>query len=141
MFETKHGFFYLLAMLQFKQDDTAAVMILTLTEYVTLSAPYYLFIFTHVTTKDVVAFVKAEVNDESDYPKRYNQFTINAANVFAGKPTGEWHYKVHEQTSDVNIDPEAAGSLLEVGKLYLDKPTEFAYKQYDSSTSYKAYNG
>lgn len=128
-------------MLQFKQDNTAAVMILTLTEFVTLPAPYYLFVFTHVTTKSVAAFVKSEIDDQSDYPQRYNQFTIDAAVVFANQRTGEWHYKVYEQASAVNIDPAAAGGLLEEGKLILDRATEFAYTQYESSTSYKVYNG
>jgi hypothetical protein len=128
-------------MLQFKQDDTAAVMILTLTELVSISAPYYLFVFTHVTTKSVVAFVKSEADDESDYPQRYNQFTINAATVFDGKQPGEWHYKVYEQASAVNIDPDQSGAVLEYGKLYLDRTTEFSYTQYDTATSYKTYNG
>lgn len=116
-------------------------MILTLTEFVTISAPYYLFVFTHVETKKVVSFVKAEVDDESDSPQRYNQFTIDAAVVFLDQPTGEWHYKVYEQSSSVNTDPAAAGGLLEEGKLLLDRTTEFEYSEYESSTSYKAYNG
>lgn len=128
-------------MLQFKQDNTAAVMILTLTEFVTLTAPYYLFVFTHVTTKSVVAFVKAEIDDQSDYPQRYNQFTIDASVVFANQRTGEWHYKVYEQASSTNTDPGLSGGLLEEGKLILDRSTEFAYVQYDSATSFKTYNG
>jgi hypothetical protein len=128
-------------MLQFKQNDTAAVMILTLTELVILSAPYYLFVFTHVTTKAVVAFVKSEADDESDYPERYNQFTINAATVFVNQQPGEWHYKVYEQASAINIDPVQSGAVLEHGKLYLDRTTEFSYTQYDTATSYKTYNG
>lgn len=128
-------------MLQFKQDNTAAIMILTLTEFVTLPAPYYLFVFTHVTTKSVVAFVKAKIDDQSNYPQRYNQFTIDASVVFANQRTGEWHYKVYEQASSTNIDPALTGGLLEEGKLILDRATSFVYTQYDTSTSYKSYNG
>lgn len=128
-------------MLQFKQDDTAAVIILTLTEFVTLTAPYYLFVVTHVETKNVVAFVKAEIDDESNFPQRYNKFTIDASVLFYNQPTGEWHYKVYEQESNTNINPALAGIILEEGKLILDRATEFAYSQYNSSTSYKAYNG
>jgi hypothetical protein len=128
-------------MLQFRQDDTAAEMILTLTEFVTLATPYYLFVFTHVETKNVVAFVKSEADDESDYPQRYNQFTIDAADAFEDQPTGEWHYKVYEQESSTNTDPDLAGGLLEDGKLTLDRAIDFAYDQYNSTTSYKAYNG
>lgn len=133
--------FYIYGMLQFKQDDTAAEMILTLTEFVTLPAPYYLFVFAHVTTKDQVKFIKAEIDDESDYPQRYNKFTINAATAFTGKQPGEWHYKVYEQESAVNLDPVLAGTLLEDGKLLLDRATEFEYTEYNSATTYKVYNG
>lgn len=128
-------------MLQFRQDDTTAVMILTLTEFVTLPAPYYLFVFTHVTTKDQVKFIKAEIDDESEYPDRYNQFTINAATVFVDQQPGEWHYKVYEQESAVNLDPALAGTMLEDGKLILDRATEFEYSMYEGTTSYKTYNG
>lgn len=128
-------------MLQFKQNDTAAVLILTLTEFVTINTPYFLFVFTHVTTKDQVKFVKAEGDDESDYPQRYNQFTINAATVFNNQQTGEWHYKVYEQASSSNINPALAGVILEEGKLLLDRSAEFEYTQYDQTTSYKTYNG
>lgn len=79
-------------MLEFKQDDTSAILIVTLTEKVTITNPYYLFVFTHVLTKAVVSFIKSEAQDESDYPERYNQFTINPAVVFLNKPIGEWHY-------------------------------------------------
>lgn len=128
-------------MLQFRHDDTATVMILTLTELVTLTAANYLFVFTQVTTKEVVAFVKGEADDESLYPDRYNQFTINAATVFAGKQPGEWHYKVYEQASAVNTDPALSGEVIEYGKLYLDRAADFAYDMYEGATSYKVYNG
>lgn len=128
-------------MLQFKQDDTTAEMILTLTEFVTLVAPYYLFVFTHVTTKDQVKFIKAEIDDESEYPQRFNKFTINAATVFADKQPGEWHYKVYEQASSSNIDPALSGGILEYGKLYLDRAVDFSFTQYNGATSYKVYNG
>jgi hypothetical protein len=128
-------------MLQFKQDDTAAVMILTLTELVTIAPPYYLFLFTHVETKNVVAFVKGEIDDESLYSERYNQFTINPSVVFMDKQPGEWHYKVYEQASAVNTDPALAGGILEYGKLLLDRAVDFSFTKYDSATTYKVYNG
>lgn len=128
-------------MLEFKQDDTAAVLILTLTESASLSAPYCLFAFTHVTTKDVVAFLKSTDDDESDYPDRYNQFTIDPSVLFAGYQPGEWHYKIYEQPSDSNVDPALSGAVLEFGKMILDRAEEFAYDIYDSPTSFKTYNG
>jgi len=128
-------------MLQFKQDDTAAVLILTLTELVTLQDPNYLFVFTHALTNDVVAFVKLNIDDESNYPQRYNQFTIDPSVVFDGRQPGEWHYKAYEQASDMNTDPSAAGSLLEQGKMLLDRSEAFAFDMYNSTSSFKTYNG
>lgn len=133
--------FLFIGMLQFKQDDTAAVMILTLTEFVTINTPYYLFVFTHVETKDVVVFVKGEVDDESSYPKRYNKFTIDPSDVFAGKQPGEWHYTIYEQASDTNIEPSLSGGVLEYGKLLLGRSSEFEFTKYDQATSFKTYNG
>jgi len=132
---------FIVGMLQFKQDETDSVMILTLTELVSVAPLYYLFIFTHVETKNVVSFVKAEADDESSFPQRYNQFTINAVTVFDGKPTGEWHYTIYEQDEPGNLDPNQTNGLLEQGKLILDRANSFEYDQYDSATSYKSYNG
>lgn len=128
-------------MLQFDQDETAAVLILTLTEFVTINTPYYLFVFTQVTTKDQVKFIKAEIDDESEYPNRYNKFTINPAEVFEDQQPGEWHYKVYQQSSATNTDPDAAEGPLEYGKLILDPATQFSYTMYEQSQTYKAYNG
>lgn len=128
-------------MLQFDQDNTAAELILTLTEFVTIHAPYYLFVFTNVTTKDVVTMIKSEADDESDYPNRYNKFTINASTVFVGQQSGEWHYKVYQQNSPTNINPDSAEGILEYGKLILDRATQFSYTMYNQTQTFKAYNG
>jgi hypothetical protein len=88
-----------------------------------------------------VKFIKSEADDESDYPERFNQFTIDAATVFTNQQPGEWHYKVYEQENSSNTDPALAGIVLEEGKLLLDRSTDFEYTQYDQSTSYKVYNG
>lgn len=128
-------------MLEFRQNETAVAIILTLTELTTLPAPFYLFVFTHVTTKDQVVFVKSDADDESDYPQRYNQFTIDPAVLFLGKNTGEWHYQVYEQDNGSNLDPALTTSKLEDGKLILERSADFAFTIYESPTTYSAYNG
>lgn len=128
-------------MLVFRQNDTAAPMYLTLTEMVTISAPYFLFTFKHVTTSAEVAFVKNSADDESPYPERYNQFTIDPSVLFANQLPGEWHYEVREQASSSNVDPELSGAVIEVGKLDLERAEDFEFQQYHSDTSFKAYNG
>ena len=128
-------------MLEFKQNDTAVALILTLTELVSIPSPFYLFVFTHVTTKDVVAFIKSDDDDESDFPERYNQFTINPSDVFENMQSGEWQYKVSEQDNDTNLDPALSGSIIEQGKMILDRAIDFSFTQYDNPVSYKEYNG
>ena len=128
-------------MLEFKQDETAVQMIMTLTELSSLADPFFLFVFTHVATKEIVAFVRAAADDESDYPFRYNQFTIDVSDLFSGRPVGEWHYKVFEQDNDTNLDPPADTLPLESGKMRLDRDIDFAFQEYNSPTTYTVYNG
>lgn len=128
-------------MLEFRRSDTTAALILTLTELVTIAPVNYLFVFTHVLQRDEVKFVKTDEDDESDYPARYNQFTINPSVVFVNKQPGEWHYRVYEQESEVNTDPALSGQLIEQGKMILERPTDFSYNMYDVATTFKTYNG
>lgn len=128
-------------MLQFAQDDTAVELILTLSEKVSITTPYYLFVFLHVTTKDSVKFIKGIADDESGYQSRFNQFTINPAVLFLGKPVGEWHYTIYEQVSDSNTDVTLTGAVLENGKMMLGRATDFEFNKYNLVTTYKVYNG
>lgn len=128
-------------MLQFKQNENSATIILTLSESVTIADVYYLFVFTHTLTKQVVKFVLYEGQDESLSQNRYNQFAINAASLFNGKPTGEWQYIVYEQASSINTDVALTGGELENGKLILDRSVAFEFTKYEPTTAYTAYNG
>ena len=128
-------------MLQFNQSDTAAPLILTLTENVSITPAFFLFVFTHVLTGQSVKFIKEVGEDESLFPIRYNQFTINAAVVFLDKPTGEYHYTVYEQASNNNTDPAQSGAILEYGKLRIYPETPFAFKKYNQPTTFNCYNG
>jgi hypothetical protein len=128
-------------MLQFKQNETSATIILTLSENVTINDVYYLFYFKHELTKSEVKFIIYEGQDESQSQERFNQFTINAATLFNNQPTGEWHYTVYEQSSSTNLDASLTGNPLEFGKLILEKSQNFEFTKYNPSTNYIAYNG
>lgn len=131
-------------MLELQKGQTSEKIILTLTELCSIDEPNFLFIFTHTLTKTEVAFVKLQSDDESDYPSRYNQFDINTSTLFGtGKPVGEWLYRVYEQASAVNIDPDNATALIESGKLILNRADAdaFEYGKYDEPVTYKAYDG
>lgn len=127
-------------MLQLNNAFSAQTIILTLTELQTINNPYYLFVFTQSTTKQVVSFIKSSDDDESDYPERYNQFTINTAQLFAGAQAGEWVYTVYQQDDDTNTNT-AGLPVLERGKMQLQTGSSFSYTTYNLNTTYKAYNG
>lgn len=127
-------------MLELHTGQTSEKIIVTLTELQTLVGPYYLFVFEHITTKDIVAFVAGE--DQSLFPCRYNEFDINTSNLFADMPPGQWNYTAYEQHSPVNTDPALAlQPALEYGKMILYKEAEFAYDMYNEPVTYQAYNG
>jgi hypothetical protein len=117
-------------MLEFSQNETSAILILTLTELKVTDSADFFFVFTHVTTKEQVTYTD---QDESNYPERYNKFTIDPSTLFANKQIGEWHYKVYEADAD--------GVLLEQGKMLLGRSTEFGFEKYDSANTFKTYNG
>lgn len=125
-------------MLELHSGQSGEKIIVTLTELATLDSPNYLFVFEHVTTKQVVAFVAGA--DESEFIYRYNQFDIDTDSLFADKPIGEWHYSAYEQESQSNIDPSLSlQPALEFGKMILYGETEFEFDMYNQPVTYKSY--
>lgn len=127
-------------MLQLTKDTASESIIVTLNEKVTIASPYFLFVFTCTSTKDVVTKIYSSAADTSPYPDRYNKFTIATVTVFANKPHGFWIYDVYEQSSSTNTNPDNA-TLIESGKLKLKPASEFAYEGYDEDQTYKQYQG
>lgn len=126
-------------MLELTTGQQSEKIIVTLTELTTLDAPHYLFVFTHVATKQIVALVMGA--DESAYPARYNQFDINTAFYFADTPVGEWHYTAYQQDSPTNTSPALTAGEVEFGKMRLNNAIEFEFTQYNQPVTYQAYNG
>lgn len=131
----KNAKIILTVMIELTKGESKSIVV-TLSELTTIDPVYYLFVFTHVATKEELAFVAPA--DESAYPERYNQFTI--APLFDDFPIGEYHYKVYQQGDAENTDVSAAGDVVEVGKMILsDSPLEF--EKYNQATTYQQYNG
>lgn len=126
-------------MIQLTQGLNADV-ILTLTEKTTLTNPYYLFVFTHETTKEVVSFIKASTDDLSGYPNRFNEFTFSST-LFATATPGKYIYDIYEQVSSSNTSIALTTSKVETGKMDLNTATSFAFKHYDAATNFKQYGG
>lgn len=128
-------------MLTLNIGQAAEKIVVTLDELKTIDDPYYLFVFTNVTTKEVVSIIKNYTDDESSFPYRYNQFELATSTLFADKQVGQWIYEVYQQSSSSNTDPDASQGLVESGKMLLKPSTEFEYDIYNEPTTYKAYNG
>lgn len=94
---------------------------------------FFLFIFTHVLTKEVVQIVLTDLTNSRD---RYSTFQIDTSILFANKHLGEWHYEVYEQETESG-DPT---NLLENGKMMLTNE-EFEFTMYQAPLTYKAYAG
>jgi hypothetical protein len=127
-------------MLRLTLGQTAENIVVTLTEKRTLDEGYYLFIFTHYTTKQTVTKIYNFLADDSEFTDRFNQFEINTNTVFSGCPTGMWKYKVYEQASSSNTDP-AGLTEIEDGILRLEPAAEFEREVYSQSQSFKVYAG
>lgn len=120
-------------MLQFTQGNTAQVVVVTLTEKVTITTNlFYKFVYQHSVTKQQITDLHNSASEESTYPTRYNQFTIDVAAIFASAPTGEWLYTVYEQSGAGG----AQGGLLEQGKMFLKPATAFTFTKPNNITTY-----
>lgn len=126
-------------MLLLNADSFTQNMVLTLTEKVTLAVPYFLFVFTNVSTRQVVTFNAATTDDTSVATARYNQFAINTNALFIGMSAGQWQYKVYE-SAVVTTDPTGL-NLLENGKMLLQRISPLIIKGYKSTTTYSGYAG
>ena len=128
-------------MLNFGGANTTQNFVVTLTERVSINNPYFLFVFEHVTTKQVFKFVLNSANDLSAYPDRFNQFQINVPTLMPSAPEGDYRYSVYEQASSNNTDVSLTGALLEVGQMKMDVLPDRTYTKYNQSQSFKVYNG
>lgn len=127
-------------MLLLTLGQTAENIVVTLNEKRTLDNGYYLFIFTHLTTKATVSKIYSFVDDDSTDTERYNQFEINTNTVFSGARTGQWKYQVYEQASSSNTDPTGLTEV-ERGIMQLNPATAFSFNNYNEQQTFKTYNG
>lgn len=118
------------------QSDT----LVTLTESTTIAVPYYLFIFTNVSTKVVYKININSTTDSSEYPDRINVFSFNTITLFANAQSGQYSYEVYEQESSTNLDPDGL-NLVECGKMLLQPQTNLIKQGYAPTTIYKGYAG
>jgi len=90
-----------------------STLLLTGTEKVTLTPPYY-FLFTLVSRESRDVSASFLLTDTSSFPMRYNQFTVTTAQA-ATLLEGEHKYTLYAQSSSSNTDPDLADEVVEVG--------------------------
>ena len=118
------------------QSDT----IVTLTESTTLTNPYYLFVFTNVSTKVQYKINVNSTSDASAYKDRFNEFSFNTITLFATAQAGQFSYEVYEQTSSSNLNPTGL-NMVECGKMLLLPATNLIKQGYAPTVTYKGYGG
>jgi hypothetical protein len=111
-------------------------IILTLKEKQTLSAPNYLFVFTHRGSNIEVKFVILNAADTSAFKDRFNQFSIVTNTYFGTQDSGEWEYQIYEQTSTTNTNPANATGLIETGIMRLNESTSFTYTKHQPNNTF-----
>lgn len=122
--------------------------ICTLKEKQTLTSPYFLFEFRDTMGGAVKRFIAF---DQSSYTDRYNNFLITEVNGGTENLTsgtvnlpkeGYYKYRVWEQTSSTNLNPDATAnpsSPLEIGMMKVFV-TPISRNQYSrQSTTFKTY--
>ena len=119
-----------------QQSDT----LVTLNESTTLTNPYYLFVFTNVSTKVEYKTIVNSTSDTSEYPTRINIYTFNTITLFATAQAGQFSYEIYEQESSTNLNPVGLG-LVECGKMLLNPSVNLIQQGYEPTTTYKGYAG
>jgi len=118
------------------QSDT----VVTLNESTTIANPYYLFVFTNVSTKVEFKIIVNSASDTSAYPERANIYTFNTISLFTNAQAGQYSYEVYEQSSSSNTNPTGL-NLVECGKMLLNPAANLIQQGYEPTTTYKGYAG
>lgn len=122
------------------KGQASEVITVTLNEKRTLTTGYYLFVFTHFTTQDVINKIYNFTDDNSSYQSRFNEFDMPTDALFGSSPIGQWLYHVYEQASSTNTNV-AGLTMVEQGVMVLNPVTEFEREEYNGTTTFKQYNG
>jgi len=101
------------------------VVVLTLSEKITISSPNFLFEFINTQTQIKYYCISADL---SLYPERYNKFNIIVKTTTPSPLVGEiniplgdeYTYNVYEQVSSTNLNPSGL-TVVENGLMTYDK--------------------
>ena len=116
---------------------------MTLQEKTTLDSPYYLMELRDDEKLNYHYIILPE--DESENKARYNQFSIvdnTDPDPLQGEvklTPGDYHYKVYEQVSSTNLDPDGL-TIVEIGRAYCPR-TDQEKVVFENSPTAVVYGG
>ena len=106
------------------------------TEKATITAPFFLFVFTNRITDEVVKLIATNTTTT----ERYDKFSLVVNTSFSTATEGTWEYDVYQKVSDSDLT--VAGVVVERGFMTLNPATDFTPTEYAGQlNTFKTYNG
>lgn len=119
------------------QKNTTKNIYFTGTEKCTIINPFFLFVFTHRVTQEVIKFV---ITNESS-TTRYDVYELVVNDYLENSESGFYTYQIYEQDNDTNLNIDGL-HLVESGYMYLNDETTFEPIKYsEQSNEFITYNG
>lgn len=117
------------------QRNQSSTLIVTVTEMQTLTAPFWLFEFTHQQSFESVTCI---LDNISTGIARYDEFVITDGVDVVFPYNGDYTYRIYEQDSDTNLDPIQAHRLCEEGLAHVYEDAS-ANNEYDTEIIHNIY--
>ena len=105
------------------ERNQASTLIVTVSELTTIASPNYLFQFIEEQSGDEVFCILTNIS--TGIP-RYDEFIVTDTVDVTFPYNGFYTYKIYQQTSSVNLDPELSQGLVEEGRAHvyeIDSPS------------------
>ena len=95
------------------------------------------------TKQETLAILGNDLSDQSDYPKRYNEWPLiekvspnNVAGEVRLSDTGFYHYYIYEQASAINMDYTLSDREVESGKAMVPGTYQPGQTKYTPDTDF-----
>jgi hypothetical protein len=122
-------------MINLRKGNTEIVYF-TGTENATLTDPYFLFVFTHRVTGDVVKVMATNTSTT----ERVDKFSMVVNTYFSTSTDGLYSYSIYEKAS--SSDMTLTGTVVEIGYMQLLPAADFEPTTYDDQSNlFVTYNG
>lgn len=95
-----------------------------------LTNPYFLFVFTHRVTNEIIKFVATNTSTT----ERVDSFSLVVNTYFADSDCGFWKYEVYEQSASTGTSTTGKNKV-EEGYMVLSPATEFSPTKYSEQSN------